>query len=49
MSSVLIAIINMYVLYHLKVTDNYQVVEAKEPKAIIGVEGEDARKDSRYV
>lgn len=26
-----------------------QVIEAKEPQAMIGVEGEDARMDSRYV
>jgi len=27
----------------------YQVIAAKEPQAMIGVEGEDARMDSRYV
>ncbi|KAI9634590.1 uncharacterized protein MKK02DRAFT_16367, partial [Dioszegia hungarica] len=29
--------------------DNQYVVEAKEPKAMIGVEGEDARMDSRMI
>lgn len=30
-------------------SDMEQVIEAKEPQAMIGVEGEDARMDSRYV
>ncbi|RXK34849.1 hypothetical protein M231_07895 [Tremella mesenterica] len=29
--------------------DNHYVVEAKEPQAMIGVEGEDARVDARMI
>jgi hypothetical protein len=50
-STVHIAIINMWVgkpSWKHKLTP-YEVIAAKEPQAMIGVEGEDARMDSRYV
>ena len=33
----------------IAILTNVQVIEAKTPQAVLGVEGEDARKDSRYV
>jgi hypothetical protein len=42
---------NQYVSLYKSVlhkSDSEQVIEAKEPQAMIGVEGEDARMDSRY-